>query len=51
MFVAKTVRIPDPVYAKIDREAEREDVSHGAIVRDWMDKAEKYEQLEEQQYR
>jgi len=46
LIVAKTIRVPDPVYADIDRQAEREDVSHGTIVRDWKDKAEKFEEME-----
>ncbi len=45
-LVAKTVKVPDPVYDKIVRQSEREDVSHGTVVRDWMDKAEKYDELE-----
>jgi len=44
--VARTVKVPDPVYERIQRKAEREDVSHGVVVRDWMDKAEKYDELE-----
>ena len=44
--MAKTVKVPDPVYERIQRRAEREDVSHGVVVRDWMDKAEKYDQIE-----
>lgn len=44
--VAKTVRVPDPVYQRITREAEREDIARGAVVRDWMDKAEKYDEID-----
>jgi len=44
--VAKTVKVPDPVYSKITTESERQDVPRGVIVREWMDKAEKYEQME-----
>lgn len=44
--VSKTVKVPDPVYERIARRAEREDVAHGTVVRDWMDKAEKFEQME-----
>ena len=44
--MAKAVRVPDPVYERISREAEREDVSRGTVIRDWMEKAEKFEQME-----
>jgi len=44
--MAQTVKVPDPVYSKIQRQAERQDVSMGVVVRDWMDKAEKFEEIE-----
>lgn len=44
--MGKTVRLPEPVYERVTRTAEREDISRGAVVRDWMDKAEKFEGLE-----
>lgn len=44
--MARTVKVPDPVYSEIEREASREDISMGAVVRDWMDKAEKYDEME-----
>lgn len=43
--MGKTIRVPDPVYSKATSQAEREDVSRGAIIRDWMDKAEKFEEV------
>jgi len=46
MNMGKTVRIPDPVYSRLTTEADRRDISRGAVVEDWMDKAEKYDQLE-----
>lgn len=42
------MKVPTPVYERIEREAEREDITRGAVVRDWMNKAEKYEQMEGQ---
>lgn len=42
------MKVPDPVYDRISRVAEREDVSYGTVVREWMDKAEKYEEVESQ---
>lgn len=44
--MSKSIRVPDPVYSRITSQAEREDISRGAVVRDWMEKAEKYEELE-----
>ena len=46
MCMGKPVKVPGPVYGRIEREAEHEDITRGAVVRDWMDKAEKYEQIE-----
>ena len=43
--MGKAIRVPDPVANRIDREAEREDISRGAVVRDWMEKADKYEEV------
>jgi len=44
--MGKSIRVPDPVYSKAQREAERQDVSIGVVVRDWMDKAEKFDEME-----
>jgi len=44
--MGKTVKVPDPVYSRIERQAEQQDVARGVVVRDWMEKAEKYDELE-----
>ncbi len=44
--MTQTIRVPDPVYSKLTREAERKDVAHGVVVREWMDKAEQYDRME-----
>jgi len=44
--VSKSVRVPDPVYERITREAERKDIARGTVVRDWMEKAENYDKLD-----
>jgi len=44
--MGKTLRVPEPVYSKATRQAEREDVARGVIVKQWMEDAEKYEQME-----
>lgn len=46
MCMGKPVRVPDPVYSRITSEADREDISRGAVVREWMEKAEKFEEME-----
>lgn len=48
--MGKAVKVPDPVYSEIERIAEREDITRGAVVRDWMDKAEKYDEAKEGRY-
>lgn len=44
--MGKPVKVPDPVYERIERMAEREDITRGAVVREWMDKAEKWDERE-----
>ena len=44
--MARSVKVPDPVYRDIKDTAEREDIALGAVVRDWRDKAERYDELE-----
>ena len=43
--MGKSVRVPDPVYSKLTSQAERQDVARGVIIREWMDKAEKFEEV------
>lgn len=38
--MSKTLRVPDPVYEAIEREARRRDVARGIVVRDWMQQAQ-----------
>lgn len=44
--MTETIRVPDPVAERIDRQANREDIPKGAVVRDWMEAADRLEQLE-----
>lgn len=44
--VSETIRVPRPVYERIEQQAEQNDVPRGVIVKDWMEKADKYERLE-----
>jgi len=44
--MGKPVRLPDPVYRRATSEAERKDVARGVVIREWMEKAEKYDQME-----
>jgi hypothetical protein len=38
-----TVRVPTPVYQRLTDAATDADVSHGAIVREWMQKADMWD--------
>jgi hypothetical protein len=44
--MGKSVKVPNPVYQRIEQQAEREDVPRGVVVREWMRKAEKYDEVE-----
>lgn len=44
--MTKSVRVPDPVYKRISAIAEREDISRGAVIKEWMEKADKFEEME-----
>jgi len=44
--MGKTVKVPTPVYDSIVRQAERQDVANGVVVKQWMEKAEDYDALE-----
>ena len=35
--MSEVVRVPDPVYEKLTEEAERMDMSRGAVLRFWME--------------
>lgn len=48
-YVTKVVRVPNDVYARAEREAERKDVALGVVIMQWMDKADKYEEMETRQ--
>jgi len=48
--MGKSVRVPDPVYSKLSSKAEREDISRGAVVREWMNKADQFERIEGREY-
>jgi len=43
--MGKPIRVPDPVYSKATSEAERQDVSRGAIIKQWMEEAEEFERV------
>ena len=44
--MGKPVKVPDPVYDRVSREAGRRDIARGAVIADWMDKAEKFDEIE-----
>ena len=44
--MGKPIRVPDPVYSKATSEAERQDVPRGVVVKEWMEKADKFDEIE-----
>lgn len=44
--MGQSVRVPDPVYNAATREAERRDISRGAVIEDWLRKAERFDEME-----
>ena len=46
MYMGQAIRIPDPVYRRVTSEAERQDVARGVIVKEWMEKADKFEEVQ-----
>lgn len=44
--MGKPVQVPDPIYDEISRIAEREDIPRGVVVKQWKEKADKYEEVE-----
>jgi len=43
MHVTRTVKVPEPVYERLSDEARKEDVSRGAILKIWLEKADAYD--------
>ena len=46
--MGKPIRVPDPVYSAAEREAERRDISLGAVVEGWMEDSHKWERFDEE---
>jgi len=44
--MGKTVKVPDPVYDSIVRQAERQDIANGVVVKQWQEKADKFDEME-----
>jgi hypothetical protein len=44
--MGKSIRVPDPVYSKVTTQAERQDVARGVIVKEWMEKAERFDEVQ-----
>jgi len=45
--MARSVRVPDSVYEQIDREASQRDVTHGQVVREYVNPERRYLTAEE----
>ena len=43
--MGQPIRVPDPVYSKATTEAERQDVPRGVVVKEWMEKAEQFDEV------
>lgn len=48
LIINAGISVPDPVFKQAAIEAERRDISRGAVVEDWKRKAERYDELEVQ---
>lgn len=48
--MGQVVRVPDPVYERLTTEAERADVSRGTIVKEWMKKADRFDEMDRGRY-
>jgi len=44
--MGKTIRVPDPVYERIERISDRKDCARGEVVRDWMEDSQELEEME-----
>lgn len=45
--MTQPVKVPDPVYDRLSREAERRDVPRGVIVKEWMNDADRFAEVEQ----
>jgi len=43
--MSDTVRVPEPVKQRLEREHDERGISRGAIIEDWMQKADAYDEL------
>ncbi len=44
--MGETIRVPAPVYDRIVRESDRQDIANGVVVKQWMEKADDYDDME-----
>ena len=45
--MSKPVRVPDPVYERLQRESDERDIPPMAIVGEWMDKADRLDEIQD----
>lgn len=43
--MTRTVKVPEPVYERLSDEAQKQDVSRGAIMKIWLNKADAYDSV------
>jgi hypothetical protein len=41
--MTQVVKIPDPVYEELSKQAEKQDIARGGVVHEWMEKAEAFD--------
>lgn len=46
MRMSEQIRVPEPVYDRLIRESERKDTTLGEIVRDWMEAADRLDEMD-----
>lgn len=45
--MTQTLRVPDPVYTRIDQESEERDIPRGIVVKEWMEDSDKLARLQD----
>ena len=43
--MTQTLRVPDPVYSRIETESEERDIPRGIVVKEWMEDSDELARL------
>ena len=49
--MTQTLRVPDPVYRRIDEESNERDIPRGIVVKEWMEDSDELARLRESEQR